>query len=98
MPQAHRNHDLRVCGAHTTVFNQTTVYVNDQRWAVLDTTNDHGWGALINTTGHTVFIEDKPVIVHGPDHAWPDMHCPWCNGRHCDPMTAQGSPNVFAYP
>lgn len=91
MPQAHRNGDLRSCGATTTVQNQSTVFVNGELWAVKDTTNSHGAGQLINSTGSTVFVEGIPVIVHGPDHAQPD------NASHPDPMTAQGSENVFAY-
>jgi uncharacterized Zn-binding protein involved in type VI secretion len=95
MPMAHRNHDPRVCGASTVVQNQSTVFVNGQLWAVKGTENSHGAGGLINTSGDSVFIEGKPVIVHGPDHASPDRLCP--GPKHCDPMTATGSPNVFAY-
>lgn len=97
VPQAHRNGDLRSCGAHTTVQNQSTVFVNGKLWAVRNSFNSHGTGGLINTTGHTVFIEGKPVIVHGPDHSFPDLKCPPDNGEHCDPKTAQGSSDVFAY-
>jgi uncharacterized Zn-binding protein involved in type VI secretion len=88
---AHRHGDARSCGATTVVTNQSTVFVNDQLWAVKDTINSHGEGKLINTTGDTVFIEDKPVIVHGPDHAQPD------NAGHPDPMTAAESGDVFSY-
>jgi len=96
MPQAHRNNDKRKCiGGITVVQNQSTVFVNDELWAVRDTINNHGNGQLINTTGDTVFVEGKPVIVHGPDHAKPDNLCP--RNLHCDPMTDEGSPNVFAY-
>ncbi len=94
MPKAHRNNDKRVCLAKTTVQNQSTVFVNDELWAVLHTTCDHGDGRLVNTTGDTVFVEDKPVIVHGPDQAHPnDRRFP----PHNNPMTAEGSPNVYAY-
>lgn len=96
MPKAHRDNDSRICGAKTTVQNQSTVFVNGKLWAVLDTTDNHGNGQLINTTGSTVTIEGKPVIVHGPDHARPDNLCP-IGAPHCDPMTAEGSENVFAY-
>ncbi len=96
MPASHRDGDLRVCGASTTVENQSTVFVNGKLWAVLNTTDSHGGGGLINTTGDTVFIEGKPVIVHGPDHAQPDSLCP-VGDPHCDPATAQGSPDVNAY-
>ena len=67
------------------------MFVNGQLWAVKDTVNSHGDGQLINSTGSTVFIEGKPVIVHGPDHAHPD------DADHPDPMTAEGSDNVYAY-
>lgn len=90
MPKAHRHGDKRVCGASTVVQNQSTVFVNGKLWAVENTINDHGNGQLI-PTGHTVFVEGKPVIVHTPDHAKPD------NAGHPDPMTAQGSDDVYAY-
>ena len=94
MPPAHRNNDARSCGAKTVVQNQSTVFVNDELWAVKNTDNNHGNGKLINTTGDTVFIEDKEVIVHGPDHAHPDdLHM----GEHSDPKTAEGSGDVEAY-
>jgi hypothetical protein len=48
-------------------------------------------------TGQTVFIEGKRVIVHTPDHASADGLCPLLGGEHCDPKTAEGSPNVFSY-
>jgi uncharacterized Zn-binding protein involved in type VI secretion len=96
LPQAHRHGDARTCGASTVVQNQSTVFVNGQLWAVEDTHNNHGNGGLIPTTGQTVFVEGKPVIVHGPDHAVPDNLCPEAP-PHCDPMTAEGSPNVFSY-
>jgi uncharacterized Zn-binding protein involved in type VI secretion len=91
MPKAHRDGDDRSCGAKTVVVGQSTVFVNGKLWAVLDDPNDHGNGQLINSSGSTVFIEGKPVIVHGADHAKPD------NAGHPDPMTAEGSGDVFAY-
>ena len=97
MPAAHRNNDSRTCGASTVVQNQSTVFVNGQLWAVKGSQNNHGSGGLINTTGDTVFIEGKPVIVNGPDNADPDNLCPPLGGEHCNPKTAQGSENVFAY-
>ena len=92
----HRHGDLRVCGATTVVQNQSTVFVNGRLAAVEGTHNSHGEGDLIPTTGQTVFVEGKPVIVHGPDHAAPDNECP-DPPTHCDPATAEGSDNVFAY-
>ena len=96
MPKAHRNGDSRICGASTVVQNQSTVFVNGELWAVKGSEDNHGAGGLINTTGSTVFIEGINVIVHVPDHANPDNLCP-VGDPHCDPMTAQGSDNVFAY-
>jgi hypothetical protein len=92
---AHTQTMYRICGAQTVVQNQGTVYVNDQLWAVKGSLDNHGNGGLINSTGDTVFINDLPVIVHGPDHANPDNLCPF--DHHCDPETAQGSDNVFTY-
>lgn len=97
MPQAHRDGDSRVCGATTTVTGQSTVWVNGKLWSVLADPDDHGDGALINSTGSTVIIEGKPVIVNGPDHASPDTLCLIIGPPHCDPMTAQGSDDVYAY-
>ncbi len=90
MPPAHRNNDNRVCGAKTTVQNQSTVFVNDQLWAVKDTICSHGDGQLI-PTGTTVFVEDKLVIVHTADNAHPD------DTDEPNPKTAEGSGDVFAY-
>lgn len=94
MPGAHTHGMKRICSASTTVENQSTTKVEGQLWAVRDTTCDHGDGQLINTTGSSVKIEGKPVIVHGPDHAKPnDIKLK----PHTNPMTAQGSGSVFAY-
>jgi len=87
--------DTRICGVQTFVQNQSTVFVNDELWAVRDSIvfPEHQGcedGRLINTTGNSIRIEDKPVIVHGPDHARCDIDLP-------DPMTASGSGNVFGY-
>lgn len=96
MPKAHRHGDARVCGASTVVQNQGTVYVNGELWAVEGSHNSHGNGGLIPTTGQSVVVDGKPIIVHGPDHAVPDNRCPR-PPIHCDPMTAQGSDDVFCY-
>ncbi len=97
MPASHRNGDSRSCGATTVVVGQSTVFVNGRLWAVKDDLDSHGAGGLINSTGDTVFIEGKPVIVHGPDQAQPDDLCPVEGGEHCDPKTAEGSGDTFAY-
>lgn len=91
MADAHRDGDLRSCGATTVVSGQSSVFVNGKLWAVKDDQNSHDNGQLINTTGSTVIIEGKEVIVHGPDNAQGD------NAGHPNPRTAQGSPNVEAY-
>ena len=93
---AHRNGDPRTCGATTVVNNQSSVYVNNELWAVKDSVNSHGNGQLLNSTGSTIIIENKEVIVHGPDHAQPDDLCP-IPPTHCDPMTAGGSADVLSY-
>jgi len=66
---AHRDGDLRACGATTTVIGQTSVTVNGKLWAVLGDPNTHLLGNLDNTTGVSIFINKLPVIVHGPDLA-----------------------------
>lgn len=53
--------------------------------------NTHDNGELIATNPQTVFINNIPVIDHGPDHAEPD------DEDHDDPMTAEGSVNVYYY-
>ena len=90
MPAAHRHGDARQCGATTIVEGQTTVYANDKLWSVEGDPNSHGGGALIPTVT-TVFNEDKPVIVHSPDPAEPDI-------LHPPPPTdtGAGSGDVFA--
>lgn len=96
MPTAHRNGDLRTCGAATTVAGQSTVFVNGKLWAVNGDPNSHGAGGLIKS-GSTVFVEGINVIVHAPDSAAPDNLCEPLGGQHCSPKTNQGSDNVYAY-
>lgn len=93
MPKAHRDGDDRACGATTIVEGQGTVFVNGKLWAVKGDPNTHDAGGLINTTGSTVIIENKFVIVHGPDLAEVD------GAGHVatQDQTAEGSDNVFAY-
>lgn len=93
MPKAHRNGDSRACGAKTVVTGQSTVFVNGKLWAVKDDPNTHSAGGLINTTGSTVFIEGKNVIVHGPDLAKVD------GAGHVgsQDQTAEGSGDVYSY-
>lgn len=96
MPPAHRDGDVRVCGASTTVVGQSTVFVEGQLWAVDGDPNSHGDGGLI-PSGSTVFVEGKPVIVHAPDSASADALCPIAGPPHCAPATAEGSDTVSAY-
>lgn len=92
MPPAHRHDDPRACGAKTVVLNQDSVTVNEKLWAVKGTTNNHGNGQLINSTGDSVTIHGIPVIVHGPDDSEADNIHP-----KSTPKTAGGSDNVSAY-
>lgn len=94
MPRVHRDTDDRICGAITIVVGQSTVYSNNLLWAVKDDPNSHGNGGLI-PSGSTVFIENKLIIVHEPDDANPDDNCP--PTIHCNPQTAEGSPDVYTY-
>lgn len=96
MPPAHRQGDLRICGAATVVVGQSTTYVDGKLWAVKDDINTHGDGQLI-PSGSSVFIQGLPVIVHAPDQAQPDALCIPIGEPHCDPMTAAGSGTTFAY-
>jgi len=93
MPGAHRNGDSRFCGATTTVTGQSTVSVDDKLWAVDGDKNSHGAGFLIPVVGHTVFIEDKKIIVAIGDTATAD------NLHHLPALAApQGfSSTVSAY-
>lgn len=93
MPGAHRNGDVRFCGAATIVQGQSTVFVNGKLWAVEGDPNTHGDGQLVAVTGTTVFIEGKKVIVAVGDTAVPDDagHSPTL----VDPEDSSG--NVFAY-
>ena len=96
MPPSHRRTDARNCGATTVVVGQSTVFSNNLLWAVDNDPNTHGSGGLI-PSGSTVYIENKLVIVHAPDSARPDNLCPPLGGNHCNPRTASGSPDVYAY-
>ncbi len=92
MPAIHRNKDKRNCGAETVVSNQTNVFVNNQLVAVDGDPNSHGAGELI-AGSNAVFINNKLVVNHTPDQANADSLCPV--PPHCNPETAEGSPDVF---
>lgn len=65
-------------------------------WAVDGDPNTHGAGELIPDNPKTVFINNKAVIEHD-DPAAPDTLCFTVGAPHCNPETAEGSPNVFVY-
>lgn len=92
MPKAHRDGDLRTCGATTVVTGQSTVYVNNKLWAVEGDLNDHGQGALRAVLSQDIFIENKKAIVTPGDEAFPD-------DQHPEPDTwpSQGSDDVLPY-
>lgn len=93
MPGAHRQDDLRRCGATTTVTEQSTVFVNDKLWAVENDKCTHQRGDLVPLTGSTVFCEDKKVIVAIGDTAKPDLQG---HGPGVDDPSGK-STDVFAY-
>lgn len=88
----HRQTDVRICGHTTVVEGQSNVYANGLLIAVDKDPDNAGGGALIAQCNN-VFINNKMVVNHTPDHAEPDSACPAPN--HCDPYTNQGSPDVF---
>jgi hypothetical protein len=92
MAAVHRQTDLRVCGHTTIVQGQGTVYANNLLIAVDKDPDNAGGGNLIAACKN-VYINGKMVVNNTPDHAEPDSECPV--DPHCDPYTAQGSPNVF---
>jgi hypothetical protein len=94
MPGAHRDTDLRFCGAETVVVNQSTVYVNDLLWGVDGDPNSHGGGNLIPVYGSKdVYVEDKLIIVAIGDIAAPDLRFHPTGATN----PSQSSQDVFAY-
>jgi len=91
--QAHRDTDLRACGATTTSAQNKNVYVNGLLWAIDGDPNNHGGGAIDAKTKN-VFIGGLMVSNLG-DLAAPDNLCPIPGGPHCAPSTTSGSPDVF---
>ena len=88
----HRHTDLRICDHTTVVVGQTNVYANNLLIAVDQDPNTGGGGELIANC-RNVFINNKMVVNHSPENAQPDGSCP--ASPHCNPQTAQGSPDVF---
>ena len=94
MPPAHRHGDARICGATTVVVQQNFCKVNGKLWALDGDPNSHGDGQLIHSQSF-VKVSGIPVIIHRPDDAVPDDLCFVIGPPHCDPATAEGSPNTF---
>lgn len=94
---AHRHGDLRVCGATTVVVQQSFCKVNGRLWALDGDPNSHGDGQLVHSQSF-VKVSGIPVIIHLPDTAVPDDLCPILDTNHCQPDTAEGSPNTFVTP
>lgn len=92
MPAAHRDGDLRACGAKTVVTHQNFCMVNGKLWAVEGDPNTHDAGGLIPTR-RGVCINGIPVIVNTPDLAKVDG----LGHEGTADETAQGSGGVFAY-
>ena len=88
----HRHTDSRVCGATTTVVGNVDVFANNLLVSVDADPNTHGDGALI-AHSNQVFADNILSVNHTADTANADSICPI--PPHCNPDTAQGSPNVF---
>lgn len=71
MAIAHRNGDLRACGATTIVSGQNFVFVDGQLWSVNGDANSHGNGQLISSLQNYITIGGIRVILVG-DQASPD--------------------------
>jgi uncharacterized Zn-binding protein involved in type VI secretion len=93
MSYAHKQGDLRNCGATTIVTGQTFVTIGGKLWAVQDDQDSHGAGGLIASKTF-ITINSKPIIVDG-DNAKPDNLCfvPGGGGNHCNPKAV--SPSGF---
>lgn len=98
MPGCHRNNDARYCGALTIVTNQSTVYVNNELWAVHGDRDTHITGDLIAAYGPktaNVEIENIKVICAPGDHAQTEPVPPY----HPPPATwpKQASTDTYVY-
>ncbi len=92
MPKAHRQDDLRACGARTVVTGQSSVTIDGKLWAVYFDPNTHGAGELINTF-NSVTINGKKVIVNTPDKANMDN----LGHAYDEDETASASASVSCY-
>lgn len=90
MTAAHRQDDLRVCGATTIVTGQSSVFVNGKLWAVDGDQNSHVGGAL-NPAGTTVKINNKKVVVVGDPASADLLHPP----PPTDASTGSGNVNCY---
>jgi uncharacterized Zn-binding protein involved in type VI secretion len=88
MAIAHRNGDLRDCGATTIVKGQNFVTVDGALWSVDGDDNSDGDGAL-HTSHSWITISGLGIIVVG-DVADPDDLCPIPGGAHCTPYANTG--------
>ena len=94
MPAAHRDGDLRACGAITSATGQSTVTVNGKLWAVLGDKDSHCTEGALAPTGTTVRIEGSPVtIVTSP--AAPDNSCNIPTHNNTDASTGSGNVNAY---
>lgn len=91
--QAHLDGQSRECGATTIVSGQNFVYIDGKLWAVEGDKNSHEEGGLIATTGNSIYINGKLVIVHGPDPAEIDL----LGHVGLDDGTAEGTSTVYCY-
>lgn len=88
----HRDGDSRICGASTIVVGNDDVFCNSRLVSVDQDPNSHGGGNL-NAKNNEVYVHSKLVVNHSPEPASPDNLCD--SDVHCNPMTAEGSHNVF---
>lgn len=88
----HRDRDRRICNHLTVVVGQDDVFANFKLVSV-DRDPNTGGGGNLNAANNNVYANFKLVVNHTPEPADPDGSCP--ASPHCNPMTAEGSPNVF---
>lgn len=93
MSGAHRDTDLRACGATTVSAQSKNVYVNGKLWSINGDPNTDGGGSLIAAVKN-VYIGGTMVVNQG-DSASPDALCPIPGGPHCAPSATGASGNVF---
>lgn len=94
MPGIHRHSDLRICTATTVVVGQKNVFANNLLVAVQGDPNTHLRGEL-TPINNGVYINYKIVVNNAPTNSLPDELCLRVGPPHCNPMTVQGSTNVF---